>query len=300
MSKTYSSTCYSRCYSWVHSIQRIFQALAVWLILFPGCASQMDRMSQWISRGWIGDYDTAERQSQETDRPILYHYLNPRGANHQALKKIWTDGQLEPALEKYVCCRLYSSYEPDRRYVAQFGVTKPPALIIWHRDGTYHAAEGAITRDELLAFLVRAQSPGDQPTINPLIPRQPDYHWLISLEAAKAEKATHGKSQLIVYFRSMTQDWSQLKKLFAQREVWRALRGWTHVRIGVMPWNGKSYDTKLFGQLRLPAIIAVQPDGRYGVLERPDSSLRIAWFLRTGEGSTTPTAPASTTPKVTK
>ena len=47
-----------------------------------------------------------------------------------------------------------------RETAAQFGVDEPPAYVVLHPDGTYHARSGSLTLDELSALLTAAERPG--------------------------------------------------------------------------------------------------------------------------------------------
>ncbi len=234
--------------------------------------------------GWVADYDTAELRCRETGRELLILYKDTRPGADDSVEKALRNGPAEELIRDYVRCKLFKSYEPDRRYVAQFGVARAPAIVVVHRDGTYHAKAGSMSTAAITSFLATAKAPGASPEINPYIPRHPRYHWHSSLEDAglatrQSNRPTLGSSTtLIVFYRLLSRDWQMLNKLLTRREAYSRLADMVHCRIGIAnPWTD-AYITR-FGALKLPAIVIAFRDGTHDVLELPTTSEAIARFV---------------------
>lgn len=246
---------------------RIGTAFALPFIFFvEGCTG----VTHWVTRGWVADYQRAERQAAEQDAPILIIYDNDKPGSSTDLRKLVDIESIRSSVDGYVRCSLVKSYEPDRRYVAQFGVQRAPALILVHRDGTYHARVGPCAAADIESFLLQATAPGQQPELNPHLPREAEYQWGSSLADAEQASKKSGQPILAVYHKWFSRDWNKLEKMLARPEVYRRVSEMIHCRIEV---RGLFADTCItpFGALNLPAIVVARPDGHYEVLEMPTS-----------------------------
>jgi len=196
---------------------------------------------------------------------------------------------LKQQTAQYVLCSLYRSYEPDRRYVAQYGVDRAPALIVMHGDGTYHARTGVTSAAQISEFLAAAQPPGAAPVLNPYIPRETNYVWHSSLESAEAAAQQKGQSILIVFDRWWSRERRTLEKLLERREVYSRFADMVHCRPGsILGLDDQSMAR--FGVMNLPALVVVHPDGSHHVLELPTSYESIVRFADRAR----PTAVAAT------
>ncbi len=243
------------------------------LLSASGCAS----LNRWTSTGWVADYDTAEQHLRASGGELLILFKDARPGADDSVEKALNDEPLKELTSGYVRCRLFKSYEPDRRYVAQYGVHRAPALIVVHRDGTYHARSGSIPATEIAAFLASSRPPGDRPTFNPNIPRRPHYDWHRSIDEAEKIAMETNQEILVVLHRSLSADWPKLKRSLSRREVHARLADMVHCRIGLMNFLASTHDTR-FGVLRLPAIVIVRRDGTHGVLELPTGYEAIIRF----------------------
>ncbi len=272
----------------VHTTQahrRVFTLVGVVLLAGAGCASSLDR---WTSRGWVADYDTAEQRIRESGRELLIFYKDTRTGADGSLQEALKSEPLNSLTKGYVRCVLFKSYELDRRYVAQFGVNRAPALIVVHTDGTYHARSGPIRAEAVAGFLADAQAPGERPTINPHIPRRPHYQWHRSIEEAEQISRQTGREVLIVFHRSWSRDWARLKRLLSRHEVYRRFADMAHCRISQTGFSADAVITR-FGPLRLPALVILRCDGTHEVLELPtryEAIVRFADAARQRSGGT--------------
>lgn len=249
-------------------------ALTAALILASGCSSTWGR---WRPNGWYSDYSAAEARMAESDREMLIFFRAVDQDRPDPTFDALRSAPLKQQTAKYVRCSLYRSYEPDRRYAAQYGVERAPALIVVHGDGTYHALKGATSEAQISEFLAAAQPPGAAPVPNPHIPRDINYVWHSSLESAEAAAKKTGQSILIVYDRWWSHDRRKLEKLLEHREVFSRFAGMVHCRPGSI--LGVDHQSRArFSVMNLPALVVVHPDGSHQVLELPTSYEAIVRF----------------------
>ncbi len=249
-------------------------AFAVALLLASGCSTTWGR---WRPNGWYSDYDSAEARMNESGGDMLIFYRSVDQGLPDPTYEALCSSPLKSQTAKYVRCSLYQTYEPDRRYVAQYGVVRAPALIVVHRDGTYHSLSGATSAAKISEFLAAAQPPGASPVLNPHIPREANYAWHTSLESAEAAARETGQPILIVFDQWWSRDWWKLENLLKHREVYNRFAGMVHCR----PWSILGLgDESLarFGVENTPALVIVHPDGSYSVLELPTSFEAIVRF----------------------
>ncbi len=231
----------------------------------------------WRPNHWIADFDVAEREVVASQRSMVIRYIDNRPGRKDALESVVADRRVRSVLKNYVCCSLVRSYEPDRRYVAQFGVERAPALIVVHPDGTAHAQTGLRTVEDVVGFLDNTTSPGKPVAADPWIPRNAYYAWHGNL--AKAQEAANEQQVplLIVYYRRMTGDWNALEDMLMRPEVFRRLSGMVYCRRG--GWNPMADTTQTpFADMNLPALVIVKTDGTHSILEMPISSDAVVRF----------------------
>ncbi|MEK7757018.1 MAG: hypothetical protein AAB385_07385, partial [Planctomycetota bacterium] len=232
---------------------------------------------RWRPNGWDADYDAAEARMAESGGELLIFYRAIDQGRPDPTFEALRSAPLKQQTAQYVRCSLFRSYEPDRRYVAQYGVDRAPALIVVHGDGTYHARMGLTSAAQISEFLAAAQPPGAAPVLNPHIPRETNYAWHSSLESAEAAAQKTGQSILIVFDRWWSRDRRKLEKLLERREVYSRFAGLVHCR----PWSilGLGDQSMVrFGVMNLPALVVVHPDGSHQVLELPTSYEAIVRF----------------------
>lgn len=245
-------------------------------VVAGGCASLSPK--RLTRHWWVTDYDTAERRARERAAEMVIYFSEDRIGTRDPLQEVLKDKALRRQLRDYVCCRLYKSHEPDRRYVAQFGVDRAPAWIVVHADGTYHQSQGPSGPEEISAFLAASSPPGRPPVINPLIPYEARYAWLEDLALAERMSEERGTPLLVVYYRRLAGDWAALERILKPREVFSRAGDMVHCRLGTpLPWMERFITG--FGVLRLPALVVVRRDGGFEVLEKPLSAEAVARFL---------------------
>lgn len=259
-------------------------ALLVGMLLGGGCSS----LQNWRPRHrWLADYEKAENRSLETGQDLLiyFHSSDPKRSKVTDVSLAATG--VRDRLDSFVRTTLVKSYEPDRRYVAQFGVLRAPALIIVRTDGTYHSQTGEFTEEQILSFVEQAKASGSLPRLDPYVPRRAPSRWHDDVGPALAEAASRNTPTFVVYYRSWSRDWSKIKNLLNRHEVASRLCGLVHCRIGTKNPVGKAYITP-FGALALPALVLARPDGTFTALETPTSYESIVRFLDSQAKSSRP------------
>lgn len=250
---------------------------AIGIILVVGCL--LGGCRSWSSNRWIGDYDAAERLSIKRNQPLLIYFEEDRPNHDSRLAASLASERLQSTQDEFVRCSLVRSVERDRRYVAQYGVDRAPAVIVVHRDGTYHAtAQRSMSADELMAFLESAVSPGTPIKRNPYVPHKPRYDWYDSLDEGGRVAQRSGRSMLVLFHRTLSSDHRRLERLLSRHELYLRLKDLVHVRIGMLGFFQKVYITK-YGALKIPAIVIAHPNGTFDVLELPQSFESVVGFV---------------------
>jgi len=270
------------------------QFVALSLALSAGCSTaSFDRLRWWRIDDWAADYETAEHRADTLDAPRVLYFKNQNLAHTDPVFEALTAPEIKSRLSNYVHGTLVQTHEPDRRYAAQFGIDRAPAVIVIHRDGTFHALTGLIDTESLARFLDQATPPGSTPTRNLLVPRTYRYTWMGDLEAAEARAKQQGKPLVVVYERRLMGDTRHLEQMLETREVGLRLADDVHCRISLLPTVGDAFISP-FGSIRLPAMVMVYPDGRHDVLEMPTSSEAVARFVDASRrGDVAPAKPSS-------
>ncbi len=242
------------------------------LLAMTGCAAPL-----WGGGGWVADYDKAERRVEQTDRDLMIYYRGVHKTGRDRTEESLAKGEVNARTREFVRCKLFKAYEPDRRYVAQFGVERAPALIVVRRDGTYHARTGPMSVDDVLSFLDESQELGTTPTVNAHIPREVDYRWRRSAAGARAAAQRSGAPILFAFERWWTGDWRQLEELLETTEVHARFALMVHARIDSF-WPASRQEAEQLGVTQWPALVVAYPDGRVKVLELPTSLEQIVRF----------------------
>ena len=138
------------------------------LLASSGCGT----WNPWRDKGWFADYDRAERRQQESGRPMLLLYKDPQPQRNKMIEEALGAKPVRSRLTGHLRCMLYREYEPDRRYMGQFSVTRSPALVIVYADGTYHARSGPMTEEDIIALLDRLPDQASRRRDSPFLPHE--------------------------------------------------------------------------------------------------------------------------------
>lgn len=249
-------------------------ACGLCLAALPACSTTQ----RWFEGGWHLHFDEAEMHAAKQQKDLLIHYGDNRSNTPLHYQEQLKSPAVKPHLKQFVRCRLIASAEPDRRYVQQFGVDRPPALIIVHPDNTYRAVQGAVTTKEVQRFLEDEDRPGAAAVVNPHLPRSARYSWHSSLPKARSLAREQDQPLLLLMGYLGFPENLQLNTWLEDYAVARQTQGWVHCRVqSVYPL--KPAPMKEFGADELPALAVEYPNGSYRVLEKPESADQIARFL---------------------
>jgi len=250
-----------------------FLLFLVPLVGSAGCSG----FGRWVGPRWYTDFDSAEAAVRESSDPLLIRYVDPKPGRRDPLDGAFDDSEVRQRLRHLVCCRLYKQYEPDRRYVGQFGVQRAPAVILVHPDDTFRAQTGRINAEELLAFLDPSAGTDQTVSRSPYIRREARFDWQGGISAV-AEAVEHtGKPGLVLVYRRFSSDLDTLDEMLETHEVYSRIGHMVHGR--EPGWNRWARTRKTqFGEIKLPAIVLMQPGGQHDVFEMPNSSAAIARF----------------------
>lgn len=252
-----------------------------------GCSMKLPQVHDVLDAvsAWEGDFDAAERRAYRQDRPLLVYYTNAQAWEDDPMLEVLKGPELDEHMAEMTKCLLTPTHEPNRRYVQQFAVDRAPAIIILHRDGTHHSIQGPQTAAEVREFVASASPPGLPPVYNPHLPRPVRYAWTSSIDRAAEAGETRGVPVFVVIDRPFTLDWQRLAPMLERREVWSRVAGMIQCRPGL--WGlGIGDAQRRFSLNNLPAVVILQPDGRYRTLELPNSYEAIARFADRAPAST--------------
>lgn len=263
-------TCFPRAPLTALSVAAFLLSLAIG----TGCAV---KLPAWQENQWINGYESAEILASERGTGIVFCYRDAPANRPDATLRAACDVIADGSRSDYVRCVLAKDYSPDRKYVAQFGVDRSPALIVLHPDGTYHAHTGLMGSEGVGDFLANANPPGKTPSWNPFVHREPRYAWLTSTEEGEAAARAMNRPILIVFHRPWSNDLQRLRRMLREPAVFRRFSEMIHVRSGSLLSFSDAAETK-YGTLQLPAIVIAQPDGTHRVLELPNSYDAIIRF----------------------
>lgn len=261
---------------WIRSVARFRVRLLLVVAVGAMVVGCVDR-KEWFPPRQAGDFESAESIQRRTGRSVLYVYFDSRAQYDKPLRKSLADSGVKEKMGDLVRCSLYRTYEPDRRFAAQFRVEKAPALIVAHADGTYHSFVDPPTPERIQQFLIQSTEPGVAAARDERIARDVRYEWMTDLDAAMKEANRSNRSLLAVLYRGGSRDWNILSQMLERPEVFRRFDGWVHARLS--GWAGAPKDAmNRLGVENVPALVIVRADGSSSVLLMPGNYEAIVRF----------------------
>ncbi|MCB9849707.1 MAG: hypothetical protein H6817_03290 [Phycisphaerales bacterium] len=237
---------------------------------------------------WKYSYIDAERTAADTASDLLICYRDHLDLGSADLEDALKSAELAPMIKNFVRCSLVSAYAPNRAYMAQFGVTSPPGVVVVHSDGTYHALTENLTPDGIRDFLASAKAPGSKPQRNTSVPRPTDYLLRAEgvYETAVDRAQRLNRNLLIVYKWWLDEDSTKLIARMSRPEVAAQC---TNTVNCVLDWDfiPNRGHVAQYGVQEYPAIIIVHRDGTSDVLQGLAPVDRIIGFLDNALGNGT-------------
>ena len=211
---------------------------------------------------WHYAYDEGVRQARRQDRDLLVFYKDPLDVRCSRMRDALQSPKVRPLADRMVRCLLVPSYPPNRSFVAQYGVQETPAVVVVHPDGTYHALAGVRSADEVRDFLQSSQAPGLEPVLNPRIPRGQTFEYFNIYERAVEKSRRQNRPLFIIYKWWLHADSTELIRRVSRPDVARyfaesvnCILDWDHI--------ANRGHVRQYGVTSFPAMVIVQPDGKY-------------------------------------
>ncbi|MFQ5491761.1 MAG: hypothetical protein ACE5GE_13665 [Phycisphaerae bacterium] len=234
---------------------------------------------------WHLDFQSAENEARGQEKPLLIFYKAPLDRQSSLMEDAMEQGQAQAWLKGKALCMLVSEYPPHRKYVAQFGVIQPPALVLVHPDGTFHRYDGPADVERIGDFLTSAKPPGARPVINPQIPRTIDYRWEGNYEEAQAKARRQNREMLIVYKWWVSAESTELIATLESRpEVARHFTETINCLLD-MDYLPNRIHVRQYGVTQVPSIILVHRDGTYHAHTGPMSADQMVRFVNSARRS---------------
>ncbi len=228
----------------------------------------------------VEDFTTAERLAaqQKKERFIFYKSaLAPESGQMQAdLER----SDVQQKLADKVYCILVDLYEPNQRFMAQYGVSRAPAVVLIHTDGTYQAHQGPMTEAGVIAFLDVSHAPGLPPRLDAQIPHAVDYQWEGQYSQAAQKAKSSNRRVFIFYKAALNPDCNEiLANVLSRQDVARCFLDSVNC---LLDWGHAPNRTLMesFGVTNVPAFVIINPDGTYRTLRGMVTAEQLIGFSR--------------------
>lgn len=233
---------------------RSLSPLVVTCLVISGCGP-----------AWHFDYDEAVRQARRSDRDILILYKDPLDVDSGKMRDILEAPEIASRNADKVWCAVVPFYAPNRKFVAQFGITEAPAIIVLHPDQTYHALSGVRTPEAVARFLDAARAPGKKPNLDFQVPVKNRIEYYNVYEHAVEKARRQNRRLCVVYKWWLDGKSTELINRISRPHVWRYFADSVNC---ILDWDHQPNRAHVarFGVHEYPAIIIVEPDGKYRVL----------------------------------
>lgn len=230
---------------------------------------------------WVYTFVEAENLARPREKPIFVCYRDPFDPVSGRMFDILSTPEAGDLVKNMVCCTLVTEYDPNRRFMAQYGCNDAPAMVIIHPDGTYHSRPGPLDdMQQLRAFVESAKPPGQKPNVDIQIPRPSD--WVVraegDYEVAVQKAKRQNRKMIVVYKWWLDASSTELLRRLLRPEV--AARTTETINC-VLDWDyipNRAFVSR-YGVTQFPAIIVVHQDGSHQAHNGLASTEEIARFL---------------------
>lgn len=228
----------------------------------------------------MAGFESAGRLASQQNKELLVFYESWLSPECSEMKLALDSAGVRSRLGNKIYCVLDESYEPNQRIVAQYGIGRFPALILIHRDGTYHQHEGALGAEAIVRFIESSKAPGRRPRINPQIPRTVNYRWEADYERAFARAKQKNRAVFIFYKSVISADCNEmLAGVLNRADVAGLFDGTINC---LLDW-GYPPNRRLmarYGVTNVPGIVIVNPDGTYHARQGRMTAAQVISFAR--------------------
>lgn len=241
----------------------------------------------------VAEFETAQRLAAQQNKELFVYYESWLSADCGQMKKTIQSAAAQQWLGDKIVCVLDESYEPNQRFVAQYGVHQFPAVVLIHRDGTYHQRTGLMGADALANFVQASKTSGRRPMINPQIPRSVDYLWQADYERAFQIAEQQNRPVFIFYKSVISADCNEmLLNVFSRPDVAELFNDTVNC---LLDW-GYPPNRRLmarYGVTNVPGVVIVNPDGTQHARQGRLTAPQIISFVRGAKSSSRPTPSGS-------
>jgi hypothetical protein len=229
----------------------------------PGAAVKTDLQPLPVADYfWHGAYEEAVDLAARQNRPLFVVYKWWLSTDSTELLNRLSQPRVRSHFTEMVQCLLDWDYVPNRAFVAQYGVSKVPAMIIVRPDGTYHTLVGLPTVDQIVRFSAAAGSPGRAAPTRGRVGVAPSVPWQYNYERARATAEEEGRS-LFIFCHSVFVEASNLSsRVFELPEATKLLAELVCCRLDWLVEKNRTVGAQ-FGVKAPPACIVLRPDGTY-------------------------------------
>ena len=233
-----------------------FSALVV--VVGLGCAPQW-----YYSYAELEQARASDRSAGRPEREAFLFYKDHLDAKSGQMQDVLDSPLVKPLINGKIRAMLVTDFASNQRYMAQYGVSSVPALVVVHTDGTYHAREGLLSPEQTRGFLEGAVAPGLPPKTKIEILPVAEYHWHGSYEEAVDLADRQNRPLFIVYKWWLSAESTELlQNRLSQPRTRTQFANMVHC---LLDWDyvpNRAHVAK-YGVSKVPAMIVVRPDGTY-------------------------------------
>jgi hypothetical protein len=243
------------------------------LATLSGCRSGLTT----LTGGWYANYDHAGTAFATSNRPMLLFYRHPERERNRSLEHSLQWREVREATEGWVKCRVFRVHEPDRRFMAQYGVERAPSLVVVLPDGSFRVRYGQGTAADILAFVMGEAPTLEAPRRSAFVPHEIEYRWETDYDAALRMSEQTGRPLLVALYRPFHGQWASLAHLLERPEVFRRVGDFVHYRNGM--FGPPQRVIRSLGVARFPAVAVIEPGQTPRCLEVPLSLETLVEFV---------------------
>ncbi len=238
-------------------------------------------------------FETAQRLAAQQGKELFVYYESWLSEPCGRMKKAIRSPQVQRVLAGKILCVLDESYEPNQRFVAQYGVDHYPSVVLIHTDKTYHGHGGEMNAESIIRFVESAKPPGRRPMINRQIPRRIDYAWQADYERAFKVAQQENRPVFIFYKSVISGDCTEMLTSVLNRadvashfdDTVNCMLDWGY------PPNRRL--VARYGVTNVPAVVIVNPDGTHHARQGRMTPAELISFARSAKSTTRATPSGS-------
>lgn len=228
------------------------------------------------------DFRVAQRKATETHRDLFVYYKSWLSPECGVMQNELARSNVQQQLGDMVCCILDEAFRPNREFMAGYGVSQYPALLVVRANGSHLIRLGALRSDEIAAFLQGAQGsaseavaakPAPPPGARPVstvaaASGSTRVKWHDDFQGAYDEALRENRKLFIFYNSEIGGDDGALAAAMDRPEVARVLAGTVNCRLD---WSSPANRARMayYEVTLVPGFVALRPDGQFESRQGP-------------------------------